>query len=318
MKKNYGNQFHEQHEEKPHIHPMQQTDVQNDNTKSPVDRIYKKGIIIGILSAAICFLLIFEMILIFSRKGDDKSSSSTKQSQNTENKKKANSDKKYIIAIDNNFPPFEFTDNDGSFVGIDVDLLEAIAEDQGFEYELKPLNYDEALNAPESGQADGVIAVTITEERKLTFDFSEPYYDIYQCIAVKADSTIMGFEDLKGKKVGMLEDSFGSYNAREISTRFGCDIISYQYDEDDKMYQDVLDGKLAACLQEQPFMAYEINQETKLKIVDVYRDDYYYSLALAVLKGQNQELLDLFNAGIKNIKTDGKYDAIVEKYIQSN
>ena len=313
MKKNYGNQFHERHEEKPHIHPMQQTNVQNDNTKSPVDRIYKKGIIIGILSATICFLLIFEMILIFSRKEDDKSSSSTKQSQNTVNKKKANSNKKFIIAIDNNYPPFEFTDNDGSFVRIDVDLLEAIAEDQGFEYELNPLNYDEALNAPESGQADGVIAVTITEERKLTFDFSEPYYDIFLCIAVKADSTIMGFEDLKGKKVGANEDSY----AGEIAAKYEFDTIYCGSNELDIIYQDVLDGKLAACLQQQPFMAYEISKGTKLKIVDVYRDDNYYSLALAVLKGQNQELLDLFNAGLKNIKTNGKYDAIVEKYIQS-
>ena len=317
MNQNYGKQFHERPEEKPHIHPMQQTDMQNDTSKAPVDRTYKKGIIIGMLSATICFLVILEMILIFSRKGNDKPSSSTKQSQNTVNSTTANnSGKKYTIAIDSqDYPPFEYTDEDGNLVGIDVDILEAIADDQGVEYELKPLDWDAAFSAVENGQADGMISVNFTEERELTYDFSEPYYDICECIAVKDDSDIIGFEDLKGKKVGMMEDA--SPNAWEIASKYEYDIIYYTSDEFDKMYQDVFDGKLEAFLEEQPLVGYVISKGARLKIADVYRDDYNDSLSLVVLKGQNHELLDVFNAGLKNIKTNGKYDAIVEKYIQS-
>lgn len=59
--------------------------------------------------------------------------------------------KKYIIATDTTFAPFEFEDESGNRVGIDMDLLKAIAEDQGFEYELQPLGFDAAVTALESG-----------------------------------------------------------------------------------------------------------------------------------------------------------------------
>lgn len=74
---------------------------------------------------------------------------------------------KYIIATDTVFPPFEFTNEDGDFVGIDVDIINAIAEDQGIDVEIQSLGFDAALLAVQSGQADGVIAgMSITDEKK--------------------------------------------------------------------------------------------------------------------------------------------------------
>ena len=82
--------------------------------------------------------------------------------------------KTYIIATDTTFAPFEFQNEAGEYVGIDMDLLAAIAEDQGFQYELQYLGFDAAVQALESGQADGVIAgMSITEARQQKFDFSE-------------------------------------------------------------------------------------------------------------------------------------------------
>ena len=112
------------------------------------------------------------------------------------------SDKTYIIATDTTFAPFEFTNDKNEFVGIDVDILAAIAKDQGFKYDLQSLGFDAAVAALESGQADGTIAgMSITEERQKKYDFSEAYYDSYVCMAVKKGSDIKGYEDLKGKKV---------------------------------------------------------------------------------------------------------------------
>ena len=83
--------------------------------------------------------------------------------------------KKYIIAMDTTFAPFEFEDSQGNRVGIDVELLEAIAKDQGFEYEARAIGFDAALQAVESGQADGILAgCSITEERQKKMDFSTP------------------------------------------------------------------------------------------------------------------------------------------------
>ncbi len=89
-------------------------------------------------------------------------------------------DADYIIATDTSFPPFVIADEKGGndMSGIDMDILAAIAEEQGFTYELQPLGFDAALTALETEQCDGVIAgASITEAREEDFDFSTPYYD---------------------------------------------------------------------------------------------------------------------------------------------
>ena len=83
--------------------------------------------------------------------------------------------KTYLIATDTTFAPFEFQNESGEFVGIDMDLLKAIAEDQGFSYEIQVLGFDAAVQSLQAGQSDAVIAgMSITPERQDTFDFSEP------------------------------------------------------------------------------------------------------------------------------------------------
>ena len=95
-------------------------------------------------------------------------------------------DKVWIIATDTVFKPFEYTDENGNFVGVDVDILAAVAEDQGFEYDLQSLGFDSAVLAVEAGQADGLIAgASITDKRKESgWLFSEPYFDATQTFAV--------------------------------------------------------------------------------------------------------------------------------------
>ena len=90
----------------------------------------------------------------------------------------ASGDKTWIIAMDTVFRPFEFTDETGEFVGIDVDVMKAVAEDQGFSYEIQSLGWDAAVAAVQAGQADGLIAgASITDERKASgWIFSDGYY----------------------------------------------------------------------------------------------------------------------------------------------
>lgn len=114
----------------------------------------------------------------------------------------AKSDKVWVVATDTVFRPFEFTNENGDFVGIDVDVLAAIAEDQGFKYELKSLGWDAGVAAVQAGQADALIAgATIKQERiDSGWIFSDGYYDATQTFVVAEGSTIASFEDLAGKK----------------------------------------------------------------------------------------------------------------------
>lgn len=109
--------------------------------------------------------------------------------------------KKYIIYSDNSFAPFEFLDTaTNKYTGIDMDILAAVAEDQKFEYEVKNEGFDASMGAVQSGQADGMIAgMTITDERKKTFDFSEGYFDDGQILVVPADNPASSIEDVVKK-----------------------------------------------------------------------------------------------------------------------
>ena len=225
------------------------------------------------------------------------------------------SDKVWVIATDTVFKPFEYTDASGSFVGIDVDLLAAIAEDQGFQYELKSLGWDAAIAACQAGQADGMIAgASITEERKSSgWTFSDGYYTATQSMTVAADSDIAGFEDMSGKDVAVKIGTQGAAYAESLKDEYGFNIVSFE--DSPTMYQAVLGGQCAACFEDTPIMQASIKDGgLALKVLENTANeggDYGF----AIFNTDNQELLDLFNAGLADIKTNGTYDEILAKYL---
>lgn len=229
-----------------------------------------------------------------------------------EDTKEASGDKVYKIATDTTFAPFEFENDKGEMVGIDLDLLKAIAEDQGFEYELVVAGFSAATTGLEAGEYDAVIAgMSITDARKEKYDFSEPYYDSGVGMAVNADSDIASYEDLNGKTVAAKIGTEGCTFAESIADQYGFTIM--QFEDSSSMYQDVLAGNSVACFEDYPVLGYEISRGTAFKMP--LEMEHGNSYGFAVLKGQNTELLEKFDAGLKNMKDSGKYDEILNTYI---
>ena len=223
--------------------------------------------------------------------------------------------KSFVIATDTVFKPFEYTDESGAFVGIDVDILAAIAEDQGFTYELQSLGWDSAIAACQAGQADGMIAgASITDERKESgWIFSDGYYDATQCMTVAADSAITGFADLKGLTVGVKTGTQGAAYAESLKDENGFEITYYE--DSPTMHQAVLGGQVVACFEDTPIMKASIQEGSlALKVLDDTQNAGS-PYGFAVFSADKQELVDLFNAGLKNIKSNGKYDEILAKYL---
>ena len=226
------------------------------------------------------------------------------------------SGKKYIVATDTTFAPFEFTDKDNNFVGIDVDLLAAIASEEGFEYDLQSLGFDAAVAALESNQADAVIAgMSITDTRKKKYDFSDPYYESYVCAAAKDGGDVKSLDDLKGKTVAAKTGTQSADWAESIKGDYNL-TITY-FDQSDMMYQDVQAGNSAACFEDYPVMAYGITQGNGFTIIGEDKDNFASPYAFAVMKGKNPELIEAFNKGLKSLKDSGKYDEIVNKYLKA-
>ncbi len=224
-------------------------------------------------------------------------------------------EKNFAIATDKGFSPFEFQNAKGEIVGIDMDILAAIAEDQGFTYDLQYVGWDAAIAACQAGQADGMIAgASITDERKENgWIFSDGYYDATQGLAVAADSDITGFADLKGKKVAVKNGTMSNQYAEAIKDEYGFEVVTFTTSPD--MYQAVMGGQVDGCLDDTPILKYNIKTgELDMKFVEGTENEPA-QYGFAIFDADNQELVDLFNAGLKNIRENGKYDEIIAKYL---
>lgn len=223
-------------------------------------------------------------------------------------------DKTYLIATDVTYAPFEF-EQDGKYVGIDVDLIAAIAELEGFKYELKPMEFKGIIPALTSNQIDGAISgMTITDERKEALDFSEGYFESGTSAVIRKDNTdIKTLEDFKGKTFAVKKGTTGSKYAEDNKDALGG-TITY-FDDTTSMFQEVANGNADITFEDYPVIAYmlTVDPSSPLKLLEkISTADYGF----AVNKGKNEELLKAFNSGLKKLKESGEYDKIVAKYIK--
>lgn len=216
----------------------------------------------------------------------------------------------YVVASDTSFVPFEFKEN-GEYVGFDIDLINAIADEVGFEIDLKTTNFDGIIPGLQTGSFDMAIAgISIKEDRKQKVDFSDPYYESGLRIGVPIDNdTINGIEDLEGKTIAT---RLGSTSADFIKENIEG-AIPNEYEQLDQAYLAVENGSADAILYDAPNVAYYIQtkgQDT-LKIVgDLYQAENY---GIAFAKGQ-EELVEKVNGALATLKENGTYDEIYEKW----
>lgn len=237
----------------------------------------------------------------------------TETSTNSSSSKKFT--KKYVISTDATYAPFEF-EKDGKYVGIDIDLLEAVAKIEGFEYELKPMDFKGIIPALQANQIDGAIAgMGISDERKKVLDMSEGYYESGLSAVVKKDNnSINSPEDFKGKTLAVKKGTLGAKYAEENKDKLNL-TIKY-FNDTPSMMQEVKNGNADVTFEDYPVIAYMISVDPNsgLRIAGDKLSKQMYGFA--VKKGSNKELLDAFNDGLKKLKENGEYDKIVAKYIK--
>jgi len=221
----------------------------------------------------------------------------------------------YVVASDSAFAPFEYKDSDGKYKGIDVDLLQRAAELQGFKLDMKYIGFSSAMQALESGQADGMIAgMTITDERRANYDFSDPYFQSGIQLAVAKDNKdIKAYKDLKGKTVGAKVGTESADFLESHKKEYGYTIKSF--DAADQLYDALKVGSIDAMMDDYPVIGYAVNQGQDLKTP--IKREVGGEYGFAVKKGQNAELREMFTEGLKEMKRTGEYDKIINKYISS-
>ena len=209
------------------------------------------------------------------------------------------------------FPPYESTDDNGNFVGIDIDVAAAIAEKLGLELQVDDMDFDAALLAAQNGKSDLVMAgVTVTEDRQLVMDFSDSYATGIQSIIVKEDSDVATPDDLADKMIGTQRGTTGYIYC---SDDFGDEHVT-PYDDGLTAVQALVNGQVDAVVIDNAPAKEFVAANPGLKILETaYTEEDY---AIGVAKG-NTAMLDAINGALEELKNDGTLQAIIDKYIKA-
>lgn len=218
------------------------------------------------------------------------------------------------VATDATWPPMEMVDANKQIVGYDIDFLNALAKEAGVTVEFKNTAWDGIFAGLDSGQYDAIISsVTITNERKAKYDFTDPYTSIGQILVVpKTDKTSKTIADLKGKRVG---SQIGTTGAMEVKKVAGVE--SKTYDEIGLAFEDMAAGRISGVVCDEPVAAHFALQKKeykeKFKIVGKSFTKEGYGI---VVKKGNKELIDLLNKGIKAVKAKKLDTKIHSKWVK--
>lgn len=222
-------------------------------------------------------------------------------------------EKVYTVATDATWPPMEMVNENKDIVGFDIDFLNAVAKEAGFKVEFKNTAWDGIFAGIAAGKYDAIISsVTITDERKKTMNFSDPYINAGQVLIVPKTSNAVLISDLKGKKIGA---QIGTTGGMEVKKVEGVELKSY--DEIGLAFEDMAVGRISGVICDTPVAAqYALQQaeyKEKFKIVgDVLTTEYY---GIAVNK-KSKKLLKLINKGIKAVQKKGIDKQLEEKWLR--
>jgi polar amino acid transport system substrate-binding protein len=216
---------------------------------------------------------------------------------------------KLSMGSDTTYPPFETIGDDGKPVGFDVDIATEIAARLGLELDITSVKWEGIIPGLKTGDYDMVMsAMTITPERQAEIDFSDPYIDSNQSIAVqKGNTSIKSEADLVGKVVGVQVDTTGQFTAEEIA---GIKEIR-KYDTILLAFEDLELGRIDAVMNDYPVNAYLSKTRGKTDVVATIRTDEQYGIGI---KKGNEQLLEAINKALADMKSDGTYDKIYNEW----
>ena len=219
------------------------------------------------------------------------------------------------VATNPTFPPFEFVNSETKEVtGFEMDLIRAMAKQAGYDVEILNIGFDGIIPALMAGTADvGASGFSITEERKKRVLFTDPFYKSGLTILVSKDAAkdIKGFEDLKGKTVGVQIGTTAAAKAKEIE---GAKVTTFNNASEAIM--DLTTGNSVAVINDRPVTDYILVQQPALAKKTVHLTDKMLSaddFAMVVTK-QNAKLQGELNAALKALKENGEYDKIWKKW----
>ena len=212
------------------------------------------------------------------------------------------------------FPPFEYVGDDGEADGFDIALIKAIGEKLGVEVQVENMEFASLVTSIGSKIDVAIAGMTVTDERKESVDFSDPYYEAVQYVILPEGSEIATADDLVGKTIGVQLGTTGDFIASDIA-----DTTVSQYNKAVDAVNDLINGKVdCVIIDKNPALVFESKFEGQVTAVDGAQFGFEAEeYAIAMPKGDSA-LVEQVNAALAEIKADGTFDQLVATYIESN
>lgn len=251
-----------------------------------------------LLSSILVIIVLFGVLFTFLKTGS--SSNSTNHSK-----------KVVHILTYANWNPFEYVKN-GKVIGFDIDLVKKLSAQAGYQYTIKNVSWDSMFTQLQGKQADvGISGITITSDRKKTFDFSQPYFVSRQSIVTKKNDNITSAKDLKGQNVVVQTGSTGQEAAQKLFGKNNSHILK---SSSGVTYQMVLHGQAAAVIGDntsnQRFV--QANSQDHLKVVEdnkAFSPEYF-----GIMFPKGSKLRAKYNTALKKLISKGDYSKIYQKW----
>ena len=224
-------------------------------------------------------------------------------------------EKKDAVVMGTNaaFPPFEFIGGESGdeVVGFDIEIAKEIAKDLGKELEVEDMEFDTLLTALNADKIDFVIAgMTINPKRAESVNFSQPYYEATQAVIVKKGQTAINvIDDLKDKKMSVQLGTTGNDMASKYTSEAKISAFNTGFEAVMELKNSKVD---CLIIDQQPALSF-VNKNDDLEILSFDFEPEYYGIAI---KKDNEELLESVNKTLNRLKTSGKYDELLSKYMK--
>ncbi len=212
------------------------------------------------------------------------------------------------------YPPFESMDDNNQVVGYDADLIQAIGEKIGIDFQPEAMAFDAVVSSVQTNpNMIGLSGISITEERKLSVNFSDGYIDAGLVVVMKADAGFKTMDDLKGKLIGVQQGTTSDFKAEEITGQENVMRYATFIDAMLSLQGNKVDAVIVDAPVGQAILASMNDDSMIITDIDLGAADWY---GIAVNK-DNVELLDKINAALAELKAEGFMDTLAAKYFSA-
>ena len=269
----------------------------------------------GFTAVLMAAAMVFTMAGCGSSKDAD--TSAKKETKTEDSKDKENSDKQFIVGFDAEYPPYGYKDDNGEYVGFDLDLAKEVCARNGWELVKQPIDWDSKDMELNSGSIDCIWNGFTMTGREDDYTWSKPYVDNSIVVVVKEGSGIEKKEDLAGKVVAVQADSSGlaaltDEEDNEENLKLAASFSDLQQVADyNTAFMNLEAGAVDAIVVDIGVADYQLESRTGFAMLDdkIRTEQYAVGFKLG-----NEELRDQVQSTLDEMVKDGTFDDVAKKW----